>query len=87
MTLGLDLNEDGEISNNEARYCLLPFFEHYRDLHKLAQLEIKILGKIQQAITENFLPWRHDDDDTNNNKKNDQEVPINPALPGNNRDL
>ena len=74
MTSALDLDGDDLTTYDEARSCLLPFFEHYRDLDRLAQLNLKILSKIENVITTNFIRWRHDK--INNNNGLDQETTI-----------
>ena len=81
----LDLDQDGERTFEEARFCLLPFFEHYRDLDRLAQLNLKILSKIENAITTNWIRWRHNDKDGNNSL--DQEAPIQAEPEKEKRDL
>ena len=80
LSNALDIDEDGVRSNGEARGCLLSFLEHYRDLERLAHLEIKILKKMEAVITQNFLSdsWRQWQQ--NNNKIN-REAPTGPTLP------
>ena len=74
MTSALDLDGDFATTYDEARSCLLPFFVHYRDLDRLAQLNLKILSKIENVITTNFIRWRHEK--INSNNRLDQEAPI-----------
>ena len=75
MTSALDLDGDFATTYDEARSCLLPFFVHYRDLDRLAQLNLKILSKIENVITTNFIRWRHNKINSNN-RLDQEETPI-----------
>jgi hypothetical protein len=75
MTSALDLDGDFAKTYDEARSCLLPFFVHYRDLDRLAQLNLKILSKIENVITTNFIRWRHNKINSNN-RLDQEETPI-----------